>query len=644
MLQIQDLTFRYGGRTILDQASVAIPTGHRVALVGRNGTGKTTLLRLIAGDLQSDGGSMSLPANTRIGRVRQEAPAGDDSLLDTVLAADEERARLLAEADTAADQGTDPVRIAEIHARLTDIQAHSAPARAAQILAGLGFDAQAQALPTRDFSGGWRMRVALAAVLFTQPDLLLLDEPTNHLDLEATIWLETYLRSYPHTILIVSHDRDLLNRVPTTTVHLENGKLTAYAGGYDQFERTRRANRERLAAMAAKQDAERKHMQAFVDRFRYKASKARQAQSRIKALERMEPIVTIEDEHSIRFDFPSPDPLPPPVIQLERVTVGYGDRPVLRGLDLRIDQDDRSALLGANGNGKSTLVMLLSGRLAPMEGELRRAPRLRVGYFAQHQAEELDLGLTALRQAQSWMRDEPEQKVRSHLGRFGFPKDKAETRIADLSGGEKARLLFALMTRDAPHVLMLDEPTNHLDIDSRQALVEALNAFSGTVILISHDPHLIELTADRLWLVDQGTCGPYDGDLDDYRRLLLERARESRTGRTADTEDPQGGAPVATRAAARKDQRRAAAELRAQLAPLRRKAEDAEKLIARLTRRRSNLEAELADPALYGGPSEKVSKLQIELGEVAKTLAATEEEWLDLHERLEAAQNEAGAA
>ncbi|HEV7370010.1 ABC-F family ATP-binding cassette domain-containing protein [Arenibaculum sp.] len=644
MLTIRDLTFRYGGRTIFDHASVTIPAGHRVALVGRNGTGKTTLLRLIGGELQPDGGDTSLPAGARIGRVRQEAPAGDASLLDTVLAADEERTRLLAEAETASD----PARIAEVHARLADIGAHAAPARAARILAGLGFDAETQARPTRDFSGGWRMRVALAAVLFTEPDLLLLDEPTNHLDLEATIWLESYLRSYPHTILLVSHDRELLNRVPTTTVHLEAGKLTAYAGGYDQFERTRRANRERIAAAAAKQEAERKHIQSFIDRFRYKASKARQAQSRIKALERMEPIATLEDEHTIRFDFPSPEELAPPLIQLERAEAGYGGKPVLRDLSLRIDQDDRIALLGANGNGKSTLVKLLSGRLAPLAGRIHRSARLRIGYFAQHQTDELNAGLTALRQAAAWMPKETEQKVRAHLGRFGFPQERAETRIADLSGGEKARLLFALMTRDAPHVLMLDEPTNHLDIDSRQALVEALNGFEGAVILISHDPHLIELTADRLWLVDRGTCQPYEGDLDDYRRLLLDRAREGRAGGAGRAEGRTEGRNEADAgngsAAARKDQRRAAAELRAALAPLRRKVEDAEKLIAKLTREKAGIETKLADPALYSGPSEAVTKLRIELGETEKRIAAAEEAWLDAQERMEAAQAEAGAA
>ncbi|EWY39976.1 glycosyl transferase family 1 [Skermanella stibiiresistens SB22] len=627
MLHIKDLIFRFGGRVIFDHATVAIPKGHRVALVGRNGTGKTTLLRLIAGQMPVDGGSITMPAGTRMGMVAQEAPSSDVSLLDTVLAADVERTALLAEAETAAD----PHRIGEIHTRLADIHAHSAPARAAQILSGLGFDAEAQTRPCSDFSGGWRMRVALAGVLFAAPELLLLDEPTNHLDLEATIWLENYLRNYPHTILLISHDRELLNKVPTTTIHLDQAKLISYTGNYDQFERTRRANLERLAANQTKQIAQRKHIQSYIDRFRYKASKARQAQSRIKMLERMEPLVSIVEDHTVSFDFPSPAQLAPPLIQLEDVDVGYDGKPILRGLDLRIDLDDRIALLGANGNGKSTLVKLLANRLAPMAGEMRRSSKLRIGYFAQHQAEELDLSLTAVAQARLWMKDVVEEKVRAHLGRFGFPQQKADTQIAKLSGGEKARLLFALMTREAPHVLMLDEPTNHLDIDSREALIQAINGFEGAVILISHDPHLIELTADRLLLVDGGACRPYDGDLEDYRKLLMEKRRADKSdGKESD----QGGGN-------KKDQRRAAAELRAALAPLKRKAENAEKLIARLTRDRQELQVKLAEPGLYDGPPDKVTKLQIQIGDLDKKLEAAEQTWLDALEVLEAAESEA---
>jgi len=644
MLQINDVTLRLGGRLLLERATVAVDKGRRVGLVGRNGTGKTTLLRLIAGDMAPDDGTVAVPKRWRVGTLAQEAPDGEASLLDTVLAADIERAALLAEAETAAD----PHRIAEIHTRLADIDAHSAEARAGSILAGLGFDDVAQAMPCRALSGGLRMRVALAATLFAAPDLLLLDEPTNHLDLESTLWLEGYLKSYPHTVVIVSHDRDLLNRAVDGIVHLEQRRLTAYTGGYDTFERTRRMKLEHQAAQAEKQAAQRRRMQAFVDRFRYKASKARQAQSRLKAMEKMEPIVSVAEEHTTSFDFPKPDPLSPPLITLEDVDAGYGERAVLRGLNLRLDMDDRIALLGANGNGKSTFVKLLAGRLKPMAGRVRKSSKLEVGYFAQHQQDELTLSRTALEEAKAAMPMATEEKVRGHLGRFGFPQAKAETRIADMSGGEKARLLFALMARTAPHVLLLDEPTNHLDVDSREALVQAINAYEGAVVLITHDPHLVDLTADRLWLVADGGVHPFDGDLDDYRRLLREQYRGARrTGQTdrraarapADGPAPDdGGGPGGATAAERKAGRRAAAEARAALAPLKKRAQAAEKEVARLQAERARLAATLADPALYDGPGERVAELQRALGEVDKALAAAEERWIEAQEALEAAE------
>ena len=629
MLHINDLTFRFGGRVLFDQATVVVPRGHKVALIGRNGTGKTTLLKLLAGDLHPDGGSVTVAPGCRLGRLSQDAPDGPLSLLDTVLAFDTERAALLAESETAHD----PHRIAEIHTRLADIQAHSAPARAAGILAGLGFDAATQARPVGEFSGGWKMRVALAGILFSAPDLLLLDEPTNHLDLEATIWLEGFLKSYPHTILLVSHDRELLNEVPTRTVHIDQGKLVSYSGGYDQFERTRRANLERLQALQTRQLAQRAHLQSFIDRFRAKATKARQAQSRIKALERMEPIVGIVEENTPVFDFPSPEGLAPPLLVLDTISAGYDGRAVLSKINLRIDIDDRIALLGANGNGKSTLIKLLAGRLQPMGGEIRRSGKLRVGYFSQDQAEELDLALTPIQQMQRLMPTVPEDKVRGHLARFGLARDRAENVTSKLSGGEKARLLFALMTRDAPHVLMLDEPTNHLDIDSRSALIQAINGFEGAVILISHDPHLIELTADRLWLVEGGTCTSYEDDLEAYRTLLLDRARSANKG---DSGSQQAGQPT------KKDQRRAAADLRAALAPLRRQAGEAEKLVGKLTADSARLEARLADPATYSGPAAEVAKLQKDLGDLKKRLAAAEDDWLEALEALEAAATEQG--
>jgi ATP-binding cassette, subfamily F, member 3 len=631
MLHINDITFRFGGRVLFDHATAVVNKGHRVALVGRNGTGKSTLLKIIIGELGLDGGAVTLPAGLKIGMVAQEAPSSEDSLLDTVLAADKERTALLAEAETASD----PHRIGEIHARLGDIAAHSAPSRAARILAGLGFDSEAQQRPCSSFSGGWRMRVALAGVLFAAPDLLLLDEPTNHLDLEATLWLEAYLKNYPHTILLVSHDRDLLNSVPTQTIHVDNGKLVSYTGGYDQFLRVRKAQRELLAAQAVKQDAARAHMQAYVDRFRFKASKARQAQSRLKALEKMEVITLAEDEDAVKFNFPEPEALAPPLISLNDVSVGYGDKVILRRLNLRIDMDDRIALLGANGNGKSTLVKLLSGRLGAMGGDCRRSSKLKIGYFAQHQTDELNVDYTPVQQMARTMPQAPESKVRAQLGRFGFSQGKADTKIADLSGGEKARLLLALMSREAPNILMLDEPTNHLDIDSREALVEAVNNFEGAVILISHDPHLVELCADRLWLVSEGTCKTFDGDLDDYRKLLLESAKADR----ADAKDTGGPA-----AASAKDRRRAAAEARAQLAPLRKKVQDAEKRVHTLTDKKAAIETKLADPKVYGGPSAEVTKLQIDLGAVSKQLETAEEEWLMLAEEYETAAAEAGGA
>ncbi len=633
MLHINDLTFRFGGRVLFDHATAVVSKGHRVALVGRNGTGKSTLLKLISGQLQTDDGAVTLPSGMRMGMVAQEAPAGPITLIDAVLAADKERTALLAEAETA----TDPMRIGEVHNRLADIEAHSAPARAAQVLSGLGFDAESQQRPCSDFSGGWRMRVALAGVLFSRPDLLLLDEPTNHLDLEATIWLEGYLKNYPHTILLVSHDRELLNAVPTTTIHIDNGKLVTYSGNYDSFLRQRRANQERLQSMATKQDARRKHMMAYVDRFRFKASKARQAQSRLKLLEKMETITLMEDDAEVVFNFPAPDEMAPPLIALEGVTIGYGDKPILRRVDLRIDMEDRIALLGANGNGKSTLVKLLAGRLQPMAGEMRRPSKLRIGYFAQHQSEELDLSLTPIQQTQRIMPLALEEKVRAHLGRFGFQQSKAETKIADLSGGEKARLLLALMSREVPHILMLDEPTNHLDIDSREALIEAINDFPGAVILISHDPHLIELTADRLLLVANGTVQPYDGDLEDYRRFLLDRAKAERAVAKAASQGDRDVGPN------KKDQRRAAAESRAALAPLKRKATDAEALVNKLTEEKRKIEAKMADPALYTGPADKLTKLQIDLGIVDKKLASAEETWLDALEAYETAAAEVGA-
>ncbi len=627
MLHVNDLVYRVQGQPLFDHATVAVNKGERVGLVGRNGSGKTTLLKLISGELHPDQGSITYPRLTRVGKVAQEAPSGQTSLIDTVLAADAERSALLAEAEHARD----PHRIAELHERLATIQADAAPARAARILAGLGFDEAAQQRPCAEFSGGWRMRVALAALLFTEPDLLLLDEPTNHLDLEAALWLESYLKSYPGTLLLVSHDRGLLNRAVNRIIHLENLKLTAYTGNYDRFERLRREHLEHQAALHAKQQAQRRHIQAFVDRFRYKASKARQAQSRLKALARMEPIAAVMEDRTVTFDFPPPAHLSPPILTLENAAVGYAaDKPILSRLNLRLDMDDRVALLGANGNGKSTLARLLAQRLKPMAGRMTRSSKLKIGYFAQDQAEELDLAATPLQHMERLMPMETETRLRSQLGRFGFGAERAEVAVGKLSGGEKARLLFALMSREAPHVLILDEPTNHLDVDSRQALIQALSAFEGAVILVSHDTHLIELTADRLWLVGEGTVVPYDGDMDDYRKLLMEQRRLERARQREDR-------PPRDDTVNKKDRRRAAAEARAAVADLRKAARQAEAQIEKLDRQKKALEKKLADPQVYEGPTAKLQDLQIRFGQVKQAIAEAEERWLELQAALEEA-------
>ena len=523
MITIKELSLRLAGRLIIDGASASVPARHRVGLVGRNGSGKTTLLRLIAGELAPEQGSVNLPRNARIGTVAQEAPAGETSLLATVLQADRQRSHLLAELEST----TDAHRIAEIHIRLADIGAHSAPARAATILAGLGFAQAAQDGPCSRLSGGWRMRVALAAVLFSDPDILLLDEPTNYLDLEGTIWLKSFIRNYRHTVLVVSHDRDFLNHAVNSILHLERGKLHLYSGDFDSFEQQRREKQFRLGKLREKQEGQRRHMQAFVDRFRYKQSKARQAQSRLKAIARMERIAEMIEDRVLPFSFPGPaKPLSPPLIRFEGVAVGYQPaQPVLRNIQLRIDPDDRIALLGRNGNGKSTFAKLLCGQLPIMAGAMSRHPKLITGYFAQHQLDELDGSRSPYDYLRSLMPRATEAQRRARLGAYGFGSELSDTKCAALSGGETARLLFALAGFHAPHLLILDEPTNHLDIDSRTALVQALNDYPGAVVLISHDRHLIETTADRLLLVADGTVGTFEGDLDDYTEYVLERIR-----------------------------------------------------------------------------------------------------------------------
>ena len=635
LLSITDLTLRIAGRTLLDQASLTIEPGRRIGLIGHNGAGKSTLLAAIAGDIAPDGGNITFSSRATMGRVKQETPSGDLSLLETVLNSHEERTRLLAEADST----TDPTRLSDIHERLLAIDAHSAPARASTILAGLGFDQEAQQRPVNDFSGGWRMRVALASALFLAPDLLLLDEPTNHLDIEATLWLENWLARFPGAALIVSHDRALLDNSVQAIAHLDQKKLSLTPGGYERFVQIRTEQRLQQNRQAEKLADQRAKMEAFVARFRAKATKAKQAQSRLKALARLPQIDAVVEDTPTHFSFPDPGALPPPMLKLDDVSVGYGDRAILRRLSLRLDSDNRIALLGRNGHGKSTFAKLLAGHLAPMSGEVQASSRLRVGYFAQHQTDELVLDETPVQHMARTLKEATPPQVRAQLARFGLDAERAETPVSNLSGGEKARLLLALATRHAPHLLLLDEPTNHLDLDARDALIRALGEFEGAVILISHDSHLVESVADQLWIAENGTITPFDGDMDDYRSWLDERARQatqenqrqaSRSRNDAtDTAQPD----KSQQRAQRKEQTR-------QLAPLRRKIRDLETRLERLEKAKAQLEAKLADPDLYqSSRAEDIATLNSDLALVSQKQEETEMHWLEAQDELENATN-----
>ena len=616
MLKISDLTYSVEGRTLVENATVTIPTGHKVGLVGRNGSGKTTLFRIIRGEMVLDTGSVSIPKGWKIGGVSQEVPGNEVSLIDTVLRADTEREALLAEAETA----TDPSRIAEVQTRLADIDAWSAEARAATILKGLGFTHEEQQMPCSAFSGGWRMRVALAAVLFSEPDLLLLDEPTNYLDLEGALWLDAYLVKYPHTVLIVSHDRELLNRSVGGILHLEEKGLIYYTGTYDMFAKQRAEKRALMASAAKKQDAKRAHLQAFVDRFKAKASKAKQAQSRVKMLEKMETIRAPEDAARTVFTFPEPEELSPPIIATEGAAVGYGNTIVLHDLNLRIDQDDRIALLGRNGEGKSTLSKMLSGRLDVARGKMVTSNKLRIGFFAQHQVDELYVDETPLQHLMRERASEGQARLRARLAGFGLGADQAETEVGRLSGGQKARLSLLLATLPAPHLLILDEPTNHLDIESREALVEALTAYSGAVILVSHDMHLLSMVADRLWLVKDGHVTSYDDDLEAYRRLLLtpDKPAEKDKPKAKAAPKPTRDEILALRADVRKNEER----------------------VTKINDMRDKLAKKLADPALYEDTKAgELATWNKKYAEVMDGLNRAEAMWMASLEKLEKAQN-----
>ena len=614
MLTIQGLSFRIDGKLLFSEASALIPAGHKIGIVGRNGSGKTSLFKLIKGDWHPEGGSITVPGHYRIGSVEQEAPATDHSLLETVLAADEERASLLAEAETA--EAAD--RIAYIHQRLADIQSHSAEARAATILHGLGFDMAAQKQPCHEFSGGWRMRVALAAILFAAPDLLLLDEPTNYLDLEGAVWLEQFLARYSHTALIISHDRQLLNRSVDSILYLSEGRLSLHNGGYDQFDAERKARLANSLSAQRKQEAQRAHIQSFIDRFRAKATKARQAQSRLKMLERLQPVQAISEQRVVPISFPQPDEISPPVLQVESGQLGYHGKAVLSGLNLRLDGDDRIALLGANGEGKSTLSKLIAGRLQLMAGQEHRARKLKVGYFAQHQMDELraeDSAFDHLRRAYPEL---PDSKIRSKLGAAGFSAELADVPTGRLSGGQKARLLLFLATLDAPHILILDEPTNHLDIESRDALVMALNSYHGAVILVSHDTHLVQNVADRLWLVKDGRVTDFDGDIASYSSAVLAARTDKKQERNTKPKAQKG-------ASARFNLARAEKALR--------KLED--KLQA-TEQQKAELEAEMASAEFYQTNEPAIISQKTDLlAQITSAITELESEWLTLSSEIE---------
>lgn len=616
MIKLHDISYSVEGRALLENASATIPAGHKVGLVGRNGTGKTTLFRLIRGELSLETGSIEIPKQARIGGVAQEVPGNDVSLLETVLAADTERAKLLAEAEHA----TDPNRIADIQTRLADIDAWSAEGRASSILKGLGFSPEKQQMPCSAFSGGWRMRVALAAVLFAQPDLLLLDEPTNYLDLEGAIWLESYLAKYPHTVIIVSHDRGLLNRAVGSILHLEDRKLTFYQGAYDTFANTRAARLASAEAEAKRQDARRAHLQSYVDRFRYKADKAKQAQSRLKMIAKLQPISRPQEAARRRFSFPEPEELSPPIVRVENGVVGYDDTAILSHLDLRIDQDDRIALLGQNGEGKSTLSKLISGRLDPMAGRIVTSNKLRIGYFAQHQVDELFIDETPLDHIRRMRPNKTPAQLRAILGGFGIGAEQADTLVGRLSGGQKARLSLLLATLDAPHLLILDEPTNHLDIESREALVEALTAYSGAVVLVSHDMYLLSLVADRLWLVKDGHVTPYEDDLETYRANLLTGEKQ--------TEKIKTDKPKVKKAS------------RDEILALRAEVRKCEERLEKLMEMHEKLSEKLADPELYN--DKNIADLAVwnkKFAEVEDAISRAETLWVNAQENLDSAEN-----
>ena len=631
MLQLSNIFYSIQGKPIFEDASAVIPTGHKVGIVGRNGTGKTTLFKLIKKSLTPDSGKIEIPKYYKIGGVEQEAPACEKSLLQTVLEADIERTQLLKEVDNCKDGK----RITYIYQRLEDINAYSAEARASSILSGLGLDNEAQQRPCHEFSGGWRMRVALGAVLFSNPDLLLLDEPTNYLDLEGAYWLEKFLSKYQNTALVISHDRELLNKSVDGILHLSNHKLKYFSGNYEQFDSERRAILTQQQSIKKKQDAQRLHIQSFVERFRAKASKAKQAQSRIKILEKMKPINALVENAVTKFSFPTPAELRPPLVVINKGKVGYNGKTVLNRLSLRIDAEDRIALLGANGEGKSTLSKLLANKLTLMSGEYFATNKLRIGYFAQHQLEELSEKDSAYRHIMNLQPGMTEIELRNRLGAAGFKNDIVDLPVENLSGGQKARLLLLISTINAPHILILDEPTNHLDIESREALILALNDYRGAVIIVSHDSYLVETVADKFWLINNGEVSEFFGNMDDYKNFVTAGKRQGKKISESAKESllTHNSTNVKVNKLNLRTQQKI---IKNNIIQLRKRRRETEKQIEILETEKKEIENRMSDQSYYKKtPNKEIALTSKKLTKIKSELEILENNWLQISEKIE---------
>ncbi|MEJ1354489.1 MAG: ATP-binding cassette domain-containing protein [Candidatus Sedimenticola sp. (ex Thyasira tokunagai)] len=631
MLKFDHLSLRRGTRQLFADACFTIHPGQRAGLTGANGTGKSSLFALIRDQLHADGGDFYRPRDWVIAHVAQETPSDDRPAIDYVLDGDEEL-REVEQALVEAEEGHQGERVAELHGRLENIGGYTARSRAARLIHGLGFKPGEEEHPVSSFSGGWRMRLNLAQALMCRSDLLLLDEPTNHLDLDAVIWLEQWLKAYSGTLLLISHDRDFLDAVTTHIAHIEQESVTLYSGNYSAFERTRAERLANQQAAFEKQQREVAHIRSYVDRFRAKATKARQAQSRLKALERMELIAPAHIDSPFHFAFKPPEKSPNPLLRLEKMDAGYGDIRIIEQLNLGLSPGDRIGLLGPNGAGKSTLIKLMAGTLKPQEGERETAQDLKTGYFAQHQLDQLRPDQTPLEHLARLDRKASEQSLRNFVGGFGFSGERAESPVAPFSGGEKARLVLALLVYQRPNLLLLDEPTNHLDLEMRHALSQALQEYEGAMVLVSHDRHLLRTTCDQLLLVNDGNVAEFKGDLDDYPRWLAERERYSTT--TSDAEEKEHSAT------ARKDRKRQEAERRRQLQPLRNKLKKLEQQLERLSDSQAVLEKTLAEAEIYEERNRaRLKELLTEKSGVDRNLIETEESWLLASEELEQAES-----